>query len=622
MLKPEYIFLWILFHLSAVELPKSISKRGKPSLAATEFVQKYQYKSAIETYGELADIKSATEMRSLAMAFAEMGYNDTAYKVFQALNKKYPDSFAAIDQLQSFFIARRLGKYSVSDSLAGVVKAGDFSASAVINQAQPDFLENSNRLNERMGLPELKKFESTLDQYLPVFDSKNGTYYYHERKPIYSGLLNSNSELDGMAFGKILKANDWFDSISIKGTVEPNQVLNRHFELSYIDTFGNKYITTGHKLVNDQDKYLLDVFRYFYSKKAGKYVLQPVGFDKWLYNVSSLSMNESQTKAIFCSDMEGTIGKSDIFTADVSWDADGKPTFSNYTALGETANSILSESDPIFINDDIVAFATEGHAGYGGTDIYFYSIEKTKLLNAGIMVNSTGNEYSPKIINDRFYFSSNKLNNRYRIYSTNLPVSLIESILYETPEVLDTTVQIEEPVLVAQVVKNQTMQEMMDNLSVSEPMKYDYAKRLSFVLLPDSVRKQMIDSVNDQSDYGFFQFVTLLHPQADMLIEKEFESELNLVGALLSKRKDWAVEIRSHTDSRGSTISNKRLSQNRADFVVSYLKNLGVNENQLFSVGMGESYLINHCLDDAPCTDAEHRRNRRTELIIKPIIKK
>jgi hypothetical protein len=176
MLKPEYIFLWILFHLSAVELPKSISKRGKPSLAATEFVQKYQYKSAIETYGELADIKSATEMRSLAIAFAEMGYNDTAYKVFQALNNKYPDSFAAIDQLQSFFIARRLGKYSVSDSLAGVVKAGDFSASAVINQAQPDFLENSNRLNERMGLPELKKFESTLDQYLPVFDSKNGTY--------------------------------------------------------------------------------------------------------------------------------------------------------------------------------------------------------------------------------------------------------------------------------------------------------------------------------------------------------------------------------------------------------------------------------------------------------------
>ena len=91
------------------------------------------------------------------------------------------------------------------------------------------------------------------------------------------------------------------------------------------------------------------------------------------------------------------------------------------------------------------------------------------------------------------------------------------------------------------------------------------------------------------------------------------------MAALLRKRTDWGMEIRSYTDSRGGKIKNQKLSQSRADYVAQYLKQKGVNPQQILPVGNGESMLINHCADGVPCTEEEHRQNRRTELIVTPV---
>jgi len=83
------------------------------------------------------------------------------------------------------------------------------------------------------------------------------------------------------------------------------------------------------------------------------------------------------------------------------------------------------------------------------------------------------------------------------------------------------------------------------------------------------------------------------------------------------------VEIRSHTDSRGSSKSNRKLSQSRAEYIANYLRLLGVRTEQILAVGYGESLLSNHCVDGAPCTEEEHADNRRTELILKKrVVKK
>ena len=42
----------------------------------------------------------------------------------------------------------------------------------------------------------------------------------------------------------------------------------------------------------------------------------------------------------------------------------------------------------------------------------------------------------------------------------------------------------------------------------------------------------------------------------------------------------------------------------------------GINKNRLKAVGYGETRLLNNCKNDAPCTEEEHAKNRRTEFKI------
>ena len=126
-----------------------------------------------------------------------------------------------------------------------------------------------------------------------------------------------------------------------------------------------------------------------------------------------------------------------------------------------------------------------------------------------------------------------------------------------------------------------------------------------------------IEEINDSSDYRDFAFLTLRHPSGDIVLFAEYEKELMYLSEVLHKRNDWMVEIRSHTDSRGSEKHNRKLSSKRADFIANYLKILGVRSEQINAVGFGESLLSNHCIDGAPCSDEEHAVNRRTELILK-----
>ena len=113
--------------------------------------------------------------------------------------------------------------------------------------------------------------------------------------------------------------------------------------------------------------------------------------------------------------------------------------------------------------------------------------------------------------------------------------------------------------------------------------------------------------------------MTLFHVDNEFVIEKDFEKELEIMAALLNKRPDWGMEIRSYTDSRGPKVKNQKLSQSRANYVAQYLAQKGVNPKQILPVGYGESRIINHCVDGVPCTEEEHRQNRRTELIITPV---
>ena len=119
-------------------------------------------------------------------------------------------------------------------------------------------------------------------------------------------------------------------------------------------------------------------------------------------------------------------------------------------------------------------------------------------------------------------------------------------------------------------------------------------------IILDPIRKGQVKLENIYYDFDSFS----LRPSS-------FE-ELNKLVDLLQLNPTLEVEIGSHTDAQGTDEYNDNLSQNRAQSVVDYLIDKGVRKERLIAVGYGETMLVNHCRNGVVCSDDEHQENRRT----------
>ncbi|KXK37721.1 MAG: OmpA/MotB domain-containing protein [Bacteroidetes bacterium OLB9] len=98
------------------------------------------------------------------------------------------------------------------------------------------------------------------------------------------------------------------------------------------------------------------------------------------------------------------------------------------------------------------------------------------------------------------------------------------------------------------------------------------------------------------------------------VLEDEAVPELIHLAEYMVQNPNARIRIESHTDSRGSAEYNLQLSISRANAVREYLVKKGVDEDRMEIRGFGETKLRNHCKDNVPCSEKEHRYNRRTEI--------
>lgn len=97
-------------------------------------------------------------------------------------------------------------------------------------------------------------------------------------------------------------------------------------------------------------------------------------------------------------------------------------------------------------------------------------------------------------------------------------------------------------------------------------------------------------------------------------IRSDAEEPLAELIKILEDNPTLVVEIGSHTDARASNRYNERLSARRAKSVVRYLRKKGIGTNRLEAKGYGETTPTNECVNEIPCTEEQHQRNRRTEF--------
>lgn len=87
--------------------------------------------------------------------------------------------------------------------------------------------------------------------------------------------------------------------------------------------------------------------------------------------------------------------------------------------------------------------------------------------------------------------------------------------------------------------------------------------------------------------------------------------ELRSLISLLETYPNMRIEIRGHTDSKGSDSYNQRLSENRAKAVTDYLISKGISEKRLQYKGYGKTMPI-----DTNDTEEGRANNRRVEFKI------
>ena len=178
-----------------------------------------------------------------------------------------------------------------------------------------------------------------------------------------------------------------------EGVLLPQQLWNRHLELNDIDRYGNMFVSMNIPTVNDQDKFNLNVRRMYYDSSVSKVKFQSIGFEKFNYNTSGLSLSPSGTNCLFTSDMYGGFGMADLWFGTMQYNKEGKVSVQNYFNLGEAINTEKSDFDASFITENIIAFVSDGHMGFGGRDLYFFHLQTNRLINAGEYVNSRFDEF-------------------------------------------------------------------------------------------------------------------------------------------------------------------------------------------------------------------------------------
>lgn len=128
----------------------------------------------------------------------------------------------------------------------------------------------------------------------------------------------------------------------------------------------------------------------------------------------------------------------------------------------------------------------------------------------------------------------------------------------------------------------------------------------------ESLRRQLENLQLRQTESGVV--VTLgdvLFESGKTELASEAISSIEEVVDLLQTEPDKLIRIEGHTDSTGSTETNLRLSQQRADAVLTALVSLGVDADRITSVGMGEDFPI--ASND---TEEGRSRNRRVDVIL------
>ena len=295
-------------------------------------------------------------------------------------------------------------------------------------------------------------------------------------------------------------------------------------------------------------------------------------------------------------------GGKDIFRARLV----GMNDFAGIENLGPQINTPGDEMFPYVRDSVTIYFASNGHPGIGGLDLFKATMDSLGVWhveNMGAPVNSPGDDFGITFERnkEKGFFSSNRNDARGydHIYSFERPTVMVFIEGY----VSDAEESPLEGAIVRIVGKDGLNEKVFAKPDGS--YKLELERDISYVMMasaPDYLNQyfelQTDPDERDETYYVDFFLSPIFKPTVVENIFYDFDratlrpeskEALDEIVKVLNDNPNITVEMGAHTDRIGSDRYNEGLAQRRAQSVVDYLIEAGIPSERLSAMGYGKS---------------------------------
>jgi outer membrane protein OmpA-like peptidoglycan-associated protein/tetratricopeptide (TPR) repeat protein len=355
-----------------------------------------------------------------------------------------------------------------------------------------------------------------------------------------------------------------------------------------------------------------------------------VNSDDW---DSQPTISNDGNRIIFSSSRSGGYGGEDLYMIERNLFGEWGPAMN----LGGIVNTPFTDFSPFLSQDGkTLYFASSGHPGYGGTDIFKTTLENGKWtmpVNLGRPLNTEGDDRYFTIggSGEIGYFATNAGGGSLDLYEVEIPEEMrpqptviVEGVVTnsKTKALVGAYVMVEDVnsgELIAINKSNSATGKYLVVLPAGKTYSVSANKEGFFfhselVDVPVTAKFQTIkkDIELKPIEKGakivinniFFETgKATLSPQSNVELEKAVD--------LLKTNPTMTIEEGGHTDNVGDDAYNMKLSHDRAKSVREYLVKAGIQSERVQAKGYGESNPI--ATND---TEDGRKANRRTEFVI------
>lgn len=511
------------------------------------------------------------------------------------------------------------------------------------------------------NIQSLRRLNAREDDFSPAYSDPTGRVIIFTSSR--DGVVGKKSDVwTGGNFTDLFTARqdskgNWSQPVSIDDTEALNTEANEG-QASFNANFSNMYFTRC-----GQENTTINGCQIYLSRKQGRGWSEPEQVDLGGDSTSVFghpALSPDEMTMIFASLKTGGAGGRDLWV--VTRNA-AKDKFSAPRNLGELINTKGDELFPFLRGDSVLYFASDGHPGMGGLDI-FKSVKMEdgswgQPVNLKPPINSNYNDFGiswhPDGLNEGF-FSSNRRGGRGGddiYYFINPPIIYnvrgkildnntlqpIEEALISLVSSDGTTVSVKtNSVGFYEFVNGQVKPSTTFEIVVEKP-KYFTDKAMETTLGVDASKDFEMNFRLEPIPADPIILPEILYDLAKWDLKPQFQDSLQGLIRTLDANESLIIELAAHTDSRGTVESNDILSQRRAESVVDFLIQRGIDPDRLIAKGYGErvprklpnettregftfnagTILTESFIDSLPgneMREAAHQMNRRTEFSI------